>query len=133
MKSIQQAFIVDDDEIYIELLKIKMRDVNFCKECLVYNDGQAALEAIKEICDTNGSLPEVIFLDINMPILDGWGFLDHYEKLENCNTDKVIIYMVTSSMAKADLERVQEFKSIKKYIVKPITKDQLAEILQASA
>ncbi|GGG37354.1 response regulator [Croceivirga lutea] len=133
MKSIQQACIIDDDEIYIELLKIKMRDINFCEECLVYNDGQSAIEAIKEICDTNRSLPEVIFLDINMPILDGWGFLDHYEKLEICKTDKVVIYMVTSSMAKADLERVQEFKSIKKYIVKPITKEQLTEILLAAA
>jgi CheY-like chemotaxis protein len=76
-------------------------------------------------CDKPSSLPDVILLDLNMPILDGWQFLDEFVKLPI--KKEIAIFIVTSSIDPSDIEMVKKYDIVKSYIMKPITAQKLEE------
>lgn len=75
-------------------------------------------------------LPDVIFLDIDMPIMDGFEFMEEYVKLKPKLGKKITIYMVSSSVDPVDIDRAKKISEITDYIIKPITQDQLTYIIQ---
>ncbi len=85
-------------------------------------DGSEALEMIKN----NRVNPDIILLDINMPGMDGFAFLDEYQALNHTSS---IIIMLTSSDQSADVEKAKLYKCVKKYCVKPLNKDDVLDIL----
>ena len=72
---------------------------------------------------------EIIFLDINMPIMDGWQFLEEYIKLNPKIGKKIVIYICSSSISPDDINKAKEISAVTDYIIKPVSKDMLAEIL----
>ena len=129
MKKVQVCCIIDDDPIFIYGTKRIMKEVDFAENIIVYNNGQEAVDGLKEIINEGGLLPEVIFLDLNMPIMNGWEFLDEYENCRYEISKKTIIYIISSSVDPRDLERVKHYNQVKSYILKPITPDDLCKIL----
>ncbi|MCO5949972.1 response regulator [Mucilaginibacter sp. RT5R15] len=85
------------------------------------------MDRLKAIVTAGENLPEVILLDLNMPVMDGWEFLDEFTKVPPAK--KIIIYIVTSSIDPADVEKAKQYEAISQYIVKPVTVDNLKEIL----
>jgi CheY-like chemotaxis protein len=75
-------------------------------------------------------LPDIIFLDIDMPIMDGFQFMEEYVKIKPKLGKKITIYMVSSSVDPVDIERARKISEITDYIVKPITQNQLTDIIQ---
>ncbi|WP_405384588.1 response regulator [Maribacter sp. LLG6340-A2] len=132
MKNVQVCCIIDDDPIFIYGTKRIMKEVDFAETILVYNNGQEAIEGLMEISQTEELMPEVIFLDLNMPIMNGWEFLDEYTNIPNHNPEKTIIYIISSSVDPRDLERVKNYEQVNNYILKPITPDDLSTILKAT-
>ncbi|MDO1512634.1 response regulator [Maribacter confluentis] len=132
MKNVQICCIIDDDPIFIYGTKRIMKEVDFAETILVFNNGQEAVEGLMEISQSGELMPEVIFLDLNMPIMNGWEFLDEYKNLPNHNTEKTIIYIISSSVDPRDLERVKNYEQVNNYILKPITPDDLSNILKAT-
>ena len=131
MSTIKSACIIDDDDILVYGMKILMQEVGFSDDVLVFSNGLEALEAMLEIINRGESLPSVIFLDLNMPILDGWGFLDDFLKIPNNNRDRVTIYVMSSSIDPRDEEKSSEYKSVvSNYILKPIAPADLEAILK---
>tara|TARA_B100000378_G_C17831416_1_gene338177 strand:- start:134 stop:532 length:399 start_codon:yes stop_codon:yes gene_type:complete len=131
MKKIDTACIIDDDEIYIFAVKRLIQKNDFCNNVIVYNNGKDALKEIKNLISNNENLPDVILLDINMPIMDGWQFLDEFTSIK---TEKEItIYMVSSSINPTDVERAKSYKRVSNYIVKPISDEDLCEIKRSFA
>ncbi|MDG4714669.1 response regulator [Winogradskyella marincola] len=128
MKKIDVACIIDDDPIFIFGAKRMMELANFCHSFMVFNNGQEAINNLKPIMLTGEKIPEVILLDINMPIMDGWQFLDEFIQIESHK--EVTIYIVSSSIDPADLQRAKKYESISNYVVKPITAETLKNILQ---
>lgn len=87
----------------------------------VFSNGQEVLDGLEK-----KQIPDFIFLDINMPIMDGWEFLDIYDK----NAPKACVYMLTSSTNATDMSRSKQYKCIAGYLSKPISKDIVANILK---
>lgn len=133
MKKIKRACVIDDDPIYTYWTKKIMDELQFSEDILIFENGQDAIEGLKKITQRGEKLPKVILLDINMPIMDGWDFLEDFVKLPNNNKDKVYVYIVSSSVAQQDLERVKEFDVVHNYILKPLTHRELSEILKSVA
>jgi len=97
----------------------------------VCTNGLDALEYLKSLIRASGKLPDVIFIDINMPVMDGWEFLEEYKTLqENINTP-IKIYILSSSVDKNDIMRSKEYNSVIDYVIKPVYKEKFSEILQA--
>lgn len=131
MKKIQCSCIIDDDPIFIYGTKRIMEEVQFCEDILIFNNGQEALDAFGELTDSGEALPSVIFLDLNMPIMTGWEFLERFTKIENHNEGQVIVYIISSSVDPRDLEKVGNYEIIHNYILKPFSNKDLENIMEA--
>ncbi len=104
-----------------------MQIAGFCNNVIVFNNGRDALENFKAIISVNEKLPDVILLDLNMPVMDGWQFLDEFVKIPT--PQQILIYIVTSSIDPDDVNRTKIYDLVTNYIVKPITIDVLKGIL----
>jgi CheY-like chemotaxis protein len=128
MKAKSNILLVDDDEIYLDLMEKTIHQLSSELTVNTFTDGEQAVEYITKCTDAKIELPEVIFLDINMPFLDGWGFLTEFKKLKPKIANKVNIYMVSSSMRDSDIKRALDFEELTGYVVKPVNKEQLTDI-----
>lgn len=131
MSKIESCCIIDDDPIFIYGTKRMMKEIDFCDSITVFNNGQDALEGLSEAYQTTHQLPQVIFLDLNMPIMNGWEFLDEFVKLPNPSLIKTVIYVISSSVDPRDIDKVQEYELISNYILKPITPNDFETVLNA--
>ncbi|MAW94428.1 MULTISPECIES: response regulator [unclassified Leeuwenhoekiella] len=123
------VLIVDDDDVYLYVAShiLKGLSQNLSVECCT--DGEQAINLFKDRLESNIRTPDLVLLDINMPYLDGWGFLEEYRKLKPELYKESQIYLVTSSNQDDDLERARQYEELKDYIVKPVSRDKLLQIL----
>lgn len=121
------ACLVDDDPVYIFATKKVMTMANFCNSFLVFNNGREALDSLIAIMQSGAKMPDVILLDVNMPVMDGWQFMDEFIKVKPLQ--KTIIYIVTSSIDPEDIQRAKSYSEVSDYIVKPVTEKTLHNIL----
>jgi CheY-like chemotaxis protein len=132
MKKVDIACIIDDDPIFVFGTKKIMKLANFCNSFMVFHNGEEAINHLKPIIESNSApMPDVILLDLNMPIMDGWEFLEEFIKIP-CEK-KVTIYIVTSSIDPHDLERAKDYDKISNYLIKPISAEKLQQILTETA
>jgi two-component system chemotaxis response regulator CheY len=120
-------FLVDDDHIYQFTAKKTLESMGLAGQVSIFPDGEKALEFIKEHLSTPEVLPDIIFLDINMPIMDGWQFVDEFQKLDL--PKKIALYMVSSSVDENDMRRSKEYGVIDDYIIKPVGKNRFEQLL----
>lgn len=130
MARVSSTCIIDDDPIFVYSTKRIMKEVDFCDEIMVYNNGQDAIEAIEDIVESGESIPPIIFLDLNMPIMNGWEFLDEFVKIPNPNREKTVIYIISSSIDPRDLERIRNYEIVDNYILKPVVREDLHTVLK---
>ena len=78
-------------------------------------------------------LPDIIFLDLNMPVMDGWEFLNEFLKIKNNLNKKITLYVVSSSIDPRDLERVKSFNMVTDYLIKPIELKKFEKIFDKTA
>lgn len=128
MKKINNLYIIDDDKIYHFLLKnlLKQNGINVVSS--FFCNGEDALQNIRQ-CEDETSLPDLILLDVNMPIMDGWQFLEEFKKLREKLSKQTIIYMISSSNDEVDISKAKGFGEIvKDYFLKPICREDLNKI-----
>jgi len=124
------VWLVDDDEIYLFITESILKDLSKNLQVDSFMDGGLAIRHIEQCIEEDVDLPELILLDINMPFLDGWGFLTKFKELKPKLVEHIHIIMVTSSNDQRDLKRAYEFQELTGYVVKPVFEDKLAEILE---
>lgn len=94
------------------------------------NTGQEALDYLKSKNGDKALLPDLIFLDINMPGMNGWDFLQEYDRLDKELQSRVIIIMLTSSDNEDDVARAKAWDSVSDYITKPLTEEVMTDIIK---
>jgi len=122
--------IVDDDDIYQFTVVKTLELLEFEKNILSFSDGEEALAFLVNNLNKNQKLPDVIFLDINMPIMDGFQFMEEYGKIKSQLGKKTVIYMVSSSVDPVDIERAKRISDVSDYIIKPIEPGKLKSVME---
>jgi CheY-like chemotaxis protein len=130
MKKIDLACIIDDDPIFVFGAKKIMQFAHFCNSFMVYHNGEEAINGLKSIILAKEKLPDIILLDLNMPIMDGWQFLDEFTQIPA--EHEITIYIVTSSIDPEDINRAKSYNRVTNYLVKPISIEGLRKILEES-
>ncbi len=127
MKKINNICLIEDEPIqtFIATKIIKMSGM--VENILIFKNGKEAYDKLKDIILAGENLPEIILLDLNMPIWDGWQFLDEFTKLPISST--VIIYILTSSNDPDDLKRAESYNLSKNYLIKPLTLERFNAVL----
>lgn len=124
--------LIDDNEIDNLINQKMLEAANFGSRILTHSGARAALESLKnleKLSQMDATLiPEVIFLDIDMPLMDGFQFLEEYEKLSENIKGSAKIVMLTSSLNPQDLNKAKKSKYVVKYINKPLSLDILSKL-----
>ena len=120
--------LVDDDDVANYVHESLIEDADIANQVLTAENGREALALITEQASQPDSCPSLIFLDINMPVMNGFGFLEAYRRLEDELPQPVIIVMLTSSLNPDDLERARR-AGASDFLDKPLTSDKLREVV----
>jgi len=128
MIDIRSVLLVDDDDISNFVARDVVEESGLVNDIEVTINGKLALELICKPA-FNDKKPLLIFLDINMPVMDGFEFLEEFEKLTEEQKEGIYIVMLTSSTDENDIVR-SRFFPISGYIAKPLTVDKLEEVVQ---
>ena len=130
MSKFKDVFVIDDDKVFHFIIKKLFSKNNIDISPTFYLNGLEAIEKIKEKIESGTTMPDLILLDINMPIMDGWQFLDEFRKTRTTKTNgQTIIYLVSSSDSITDLNKAKEYKDqVKDYFFKPMSLDDLKKI-----
>lgn len=129
MTSIKNIFFVDDDKLFVYLTRKTIEAANFGVQIKEFGDGEEAINYLKQIA-ADTELPDIILVDLNMPIMDGWEFLEEYALIKQGVRKKARIYLVSSSISPHDIERAKNISSVSAFLIKPLSKEKVIEILK---
>lgn len=118
-----KVFIIDDDPIHQRIAQIMISKHKLFDQHTSYTDAYLALDYLKENVGKTENLPDVILLDLNMPVIDGWDFLEAFSKFQDEISKSIRIFIVTSSVDEKDKQRSQSFPFVKGFISKPLSPD----------
>lgn len=130
MRTLTKICIVDDDDIYRFTIERTLESLELPTKTMTFSDGEQAINFISDHLNEDAELPDIIFLDIDMPVMDGFQFMEEYEKIKSNVAKDMTIYMVSSSLDPVDIVSAKKISSISDYIVKPISSDRLKSILE---
>jgi PAS domain S-box-containing protein len=126
---ILNVYLIDDDPVVNVISKKTIEKAGFAKRIGIYKRASAALNELRKIYESDiKEFPEVIFLDINMPEMNGWEFLNEFEKLCEEIKKSCKVFMLTSSIDPNDVKKSQTYESVKDFIIKPLTKEKLLDL-----
>ncbi len=120
--------VVDDDKIFTYLLKRLIEKAKIAREIIFFENGREALDYLASHKEDALKLPQLILLDINMPILDGWQFLNEYGKLKPDVPQPISICMMSSSSEMEDYDRAMDSEHVMDYLQKPVQIPSLKEV-----
>jgi len=129
---LDKIFCVDDDAITLMLCKKVIERVGFAKEIITAQNGEEAFAYFEELStqqELNPDYPKLVLLDLNMPIMNGWEFLDAYQERGYQNVFKAAKFIVLSStIDPQDVDKAKKYSVVLDFLSKPITKEMLEEL-----
>jgi CheY-like chemotaxis protein len=118
--------LVDDDNVYHVVTSMLIKRLPFDVESSKAMDGREAIDLIK--ADLNNP-PDLILLDLNMPVMNGWEFLDEIDNFKSQMSRQPVICILSSTIAPDDIERSMSYASVHSFISKPLLKNDMIELL----
>jgi CheY-like chemotaxis protein len=119
----QIAWIIDDDEVYKYGFRKYVEVKGLCDKVVDFSNGRDAINILSENINA-ANLPDIIFLDIDMPVMNGWEFMVAFEQIRTRISKKITIFLVTSCISYQDILHAQNHPDITDYIIKPIDSQQ---------
>jgi CheY-like chemotaxis protein len=129
-KELKNIILVDDDEIMVYLTKRLVDKTDLAELSQVFGNGKELIDFLKQNHNKPDLLPEAIFLDLFMPVMNGWEFLEEYDKIKPTLAKEITIYIITSSVSPADFNKAKNNKYVSDYVVKPMNKEQFNLIIK---
>ncbi len=126
---LKRILLVDDDEPTNFLNRMVIEELECTEEIITVTSGERALEYLTTQSDGQYPQPDLIFLDINMPGMNGWEFLEEYKNIEDFQKGNITVVMLTTSVNPSDLEKAQAISGIKKFMHKPLTEEHVVEVI----
>lgn len=126
MKSI---LLIDDDPIFVYLTRRIIASINSPCQINEFMDGELAISHLASIGDQAELLPDVIFLDLSMPVMDGWEFLKEYSELKPKLKKDIALFIVSSSISPQEVERSKGYRAVTDFLIKPVEKRKIIEIM----
>lgn len=131
MANFKNVLLVEDDPITVLVCERITKLAGFAQDFVSAGNGMEAIEYIQQKAkEDSKNLPELIFLDINMPIMNGWEFLDEFNSIGHLFHRMPIIYILSSTVDPEDQRRALSYSIVKNFISKPLTKAHLMEIVE---
>lgn len=129
MTRFKSVLLVEDDPITILVCDRIIKMNTFSESVKSCENGKFAIDYLKELTNKpDGMPPEIIFLDINMPVMNGWDFLDEFEVLKPVLPHTPRIFILSSTVDPEDYKRAKSYPSVESFISKPLSKQSLDEI-----
>lgn len=126
---LNKILLIDDDRPTNYIHKMIIERAAITNEIIVQQSAEHALELLKSCPNEGGICPELILLDINMPGMDGWEFLEHYRSLPLEQQAKYVVVMLTTSLNPQDKKRAETYPEVKAFVNKPLTVDSIKETI----
>lgn len=124
---LNKILLIDDNEADNYLHRMIISEADVTESIVDRRDGVSALEYLKTMEESE--LPELIFLDINMPRMNGWEFLEAYNELPFAKKQSVLVIMLTTSIFPKDRQRAEHLPNFSGFLNKPLTEEDLLQLL----
>ena len=130
-KTKHNVCLIDDDNIYQYTAKVLLESTGMTGQIYAFYNGLDALNFFTDHKDSNIEiLPDVIFLDINMPVMNGWEFLEEYQKIYQTLAKSIVVYVVSSSVDTDDMLKSRSFSAVTDYLIKPVNRTKFMELIE---
>jgi CheY-like chemotaxis protein len=128
MTKFSNVLLVEDDPITIMVCDRIIKMTSFSEKVTSCENGKIALDHLLSIKES-GPIPEIIFLDINMPVMNGWDFLEELEKVQNQFSKLPRIHLLSSTVDPEDYKKAKNFALVEDFISKPLSREALENII----
>jgi len=127
-QQIETVLVIDDDADWCFIARLILQKAGVGKKIITANNGQEGIKTLQTMAANNEKLPELIFLDIKMPVMDGFEFLDELTKAAELDISQTRIFVCSSSSHPRDKERAALYP-VAGFLTKPLTKEVIVDIL----
>ncbi|NNL15472.1 MAG: response regulator [Flavobacteriaceae bacterium] len=127
-RKLKVILLIDDDEATNYIHKRVIKETNCAETIVIKENGIEALDYLTSAVNGKFPQPDLIFLDINMPAMDGWEFLESYKKLNDDQLAKTVIVMLTTSLNPDDKDKASTIPIITDFIPKPLDPEMVEQI-----
>ena len=116
----KKIWVIDDDTIYQIIVKKIIQKSEMFSEISSFKNGKDAIDKLYNALENNESIPDILLLDINMPIMDGWEFMEELGLIKPKFNKEIVVYIVSSSIAIEDKNKSKSYENILGYLSKPV-------------